>query len=392
MTAVPPRSSSISPAAPTANASRLVELAVLFLRLGLTAFGGPAAHIALMEREVVQRRRWIAPERFLDLLGAANLIPGPSSSELAIFIGYEQAGYAGLAVAGGCFILPAALITGALAWAYVAFGSLPRVSGVLYGIKPVIIAVVVQAIAALAPKAVKNRALAAVGVAALAGSALGLDVLAVLLAGGLLAALLRFARPWGANGVMVPAPVAIGPAVIGAAAGKATLVGIFGFFLKVGALVFGSGYVLLAFLRADLVDRWHWLTESQLLDAVTVGQMTPGPVFTTATFVGYLLGGVPGAVVATVGIFLPGFVFVAATRPLLARVRRSEVAGAFLDGVNVASMALMVVVTLQLSRAALVDAATVAMALASALLLVVWRVSSTWLIVAGAVLGALVSR
>lgn len=356
--------------------TKLAEVAVLFLRLGFTAFGGPAAHVAIMEDEVVRRKGWLSHERFLDLLGAANLIPGPSSSELAIYIGYEQAGWMGLVVAGVCFILPAAGLTGALAWAYVRFGSLPQLGGALHGIKPVVIAVVVQALWGLAPKAVKkSKLLAALGVGACVAAALQVEALGVLVAAGLLCVLVRRADARGDRGshVAMIAPV--------------SLTKIFLAFLKLGAVVFGSGYVLLAFLRADLVDRWHWLTESQLMDAVAVGQITPGPVFTTATFIGYLLGGPWGAVVATIGIFLPGFLLVAVTRPLVARVRKSEIASAFLDGVNVASLALMAVVTVQLAHASLVDVPTVLLAAASAVLLFRFKVNSTWLVLGGAVAG-----
>jgi chromate transporter len=378
--------------------AKLSEVALLFLRLGFTAFGGPAAHIALMENEVVRRRRWLSSERFLDLLGASNLIPGPSSTELAIFIGYEQAGWLGLLAAGVCFILPASIMVALLAWAYVQYGALPQIAGVLYGIKPVVIAVVVQALWSLAPKAVKNSVwLGALGLAACAAFALGVDALVVLLAGGLAAVLARrLARGEGAARSLVPS---LGAAAAGGAAAAApvSLATLFLTFLKVGAVVFGSGYVLLAFLRADLVDRLHWLTEPQLLDAVAVGQVTPGPVFTTATFVGYVVAsrggplmGIGGAVVATAGIFLPGFVLVAVTRPLVARLRRSALAGPFLDGVNVAALALMAVVTVQLARAALVDVPTVLLALAGAIVLIRFKVSTTWLVAGGALLGAIV--
>ncbi len=384
-----------APAEAPAPRASLRELAALFLRLGFTAFGGPAAHIAMMEDEVVRRRRWIAPDRFLDMLGAANLIPGPSSSELAIFIGYEQAGWRGLLVAGGCFILPAALMTGALAWAYVRFGGLPRTAGVLYGVKPVVIAVVAQALWGLFPKAVKSRWLGVLGALACVAAALDVDPIAVLLGAGAVAALAHRAQRGGGAPTAALLP-GLGSLWGGApaAAGAATPAGLgmlFLTFLKIGAVVFGSGYVLLAFLRADLVDRLHWLTESQLVDAVAVGQVTPGPVFTTATFIGYLVGRAPGAVVATVGIFLPGFAFVAAIRPIVSRVRRSAAAGAFLDGVNVAALALMAVVTVQLARAAIVDALTIALAVASAVLLLRFRVRSTWLLLGAALVG-LVAR
>ena len=369
--------------------ARLSELALLFLRLGCTAFGGPAAHVAMMEREVVRRRRWISPERFLDMMGATNLIPGPSSSELAVFIGHEQAGPLGLLVAGACFVLPAALLTGAIAWAYVRFGALPRVGGVLYGIKPVVIAIVVQALWGLAPKAIRrSRWMAGLGLCAGVAAALRVDALAVLVGTGSLSVVVHAAstREPGGDGrrLLVLGPVAATATAPVASVGLGVL---FLTFLKLGAVVFGSGYVLLAFLRADLVDRLHWMTESQLIDAVAVGQVTPGPVFTTATFIGYVLAGVPGAVVATVGIFLPGFVLVAAIRPIVTRVRRSPLAGAFLDGVNVASLALMAVVTVQLGRAALVDGLTALLAAASALLLLRFEINSAWLVAAGALVG-----
>ncbi|MFY0524937.1 chromate efflux transporter [Archangium gephyra] len=375
----------------------LRELALLFLRLGTTAFGGPAAHIALMEDEVVRRRKWLTREEFLDLLGAANLIPGPNSTELAIHIGHRRAGWSGLVVAGTCFILPAFLIVSAIAWVYTRFGQLPRVGHVLYGVKPVIIAVVLQAIWGLARGAAKTKLLAAVGVACVALGFLGVnELLLLLLAGGVVTVWRLVTRKREGGGTAPPAVKALLPGlplggVLAATAAPAfSLGGLFLFFVKVGSVLYGSGYVLLAFLRADLVERWGWLTEAQLLDAVAVGQVTPGPVFTTATFIGYVLGGPWGAVVATVGIFLPAFFFVAVSGPLVPRMRRSWVAGAFLDGVNVASLALMATVTWQLGRAALVDVWTVGLALVSAVLLIHYRVNSAWLVLGGAVVGLLV--
>jgi len=367
--------------------ARLAELAVLFLRLGFTAFGGPAAHIAIMENEIVRRRRWLSSERFLDLLGAANLIPGPSSTELAIFIGYEEAGWPGLVLGGVCFILPAAAMVTVLAWAYVRFGTVPQIAGILYGIKPVVIAVVTQALWGLAPKAIKKSFwLGALGVVACAASALKVDALSVLIGAGVASVAQRHVMKGGGTARAV---------LLGGLAGTGTtmaapvgLLALFLSFLKIGAVVFGSGYVLLAYLRSDLVDRLHWLTESQLLDAVAIGQVTPGPVFTTATFIGYVLGGGWGALLATVGIFLPGFLLAALTRPLIARLRRSPVTGAFLDGVNVGALALMAVVTVQLAWAALVDIPTILIAIGGAILLVRWKVNSTWLIAGAAVVGA----
>jgi chromate transporter len=379
---------------PPAEAPRatLSQLALLFLRLGLTAFGGPAAHVAIMEDEIVRRRRWLSSERFLDLLGTANLIPGPSSTELATFIGYEQAGWRGLLIAGACFILPAALMVTLIAWAYVRFGEVPQVGGVLYGIKPVVIAIVVQALWALGPKAVKRSwSLGSIALATCIASAFGIDALVVLVAAGVASVILgRLARSGGRVTLAVPAIAgfASGPAAIASA--PLSLITLFLVFLKIGAVVFGSGYVLIAFLRADLVDRLHWLTESQLIDAVAVGQVTPGPVFTTATFIGYVVAGGWGAAVATVAIFVPGFLLVGAARPLVARVRRSPIAASFLDGVNVASLALMAVVTIQLAKSALVDLPTAVLAAVAAVLLLRFKVNATWLVFGGAVAGAVV--
>jgi chromate transporter len=369
---------------------RLRELALLFLRLGTTAFGGPAAHIALMEDEVVRRRRWLTREEFLDLLGATNLIPGPNSTEMAIHVGHRRAGAAGLVVAGACFILPAAVITLAAAWAYVRVGTLPQATAVLYGIKPVVIAIVVHALWGLARTAVKTPLLAAAAAGATALAALGVNEIALLLGTGIAVVLLQrgIASRVVAIGMAIAAPVpTLAAAAATTSAAAVGLGGLFLFFVKVGSVLFGSGYVLLAFLRADLVDRWRWLTEAQLLDAVAVGQMTPGPVFTTATFIGYVLGGLPGATLATLGIFLPAFVFVAATGPLVPRLRRSPTAGAFLDGVNVASLALLVAVTWYLGRAALVDVPTALLAAAAAVLLVRYRVNSAWLVLGGGLVG-----
>jgi chromate transporter len=380
------------PASPIAGSgpAPLRAIAAVFLKLGTIGFGGPAAHIALMEDEVVRRRGWLTGEQFLDYLGATNLIPGPNSTELAIHVGHAKAGWPGLLVAGASFILPAALIVGVLASVYVRFGTLPEIGHVLYGVKPVVIAVVLQALWGLGRVAVKNGWLAALGTAAALASAAGVNELLVLLAAAMMAAAARARAPHtGAALVLAPlaplTPLAL-PAVAGAAHGLWPL---FAVFLKVGAVLFGSGYVLLAFLRADLVERLGWLTEAQLLDAVAVGQVTPGPLFTTATFVGYVVAGAPGALVATAGIFLPAFVFVALSGPLVPRLRRSPTAARVLDGVNVASLALMAVVTWHLGLAALVDVPSVVLALAAALLLLRRRVNSTWLVAGGAGLGLL---
>ena len=370
------------------------ELAGLFLKLGIIAFGGPAAHIAMMEDEVVRRRRWLTHDEFLDLLGATNLIPGPNSTEMAIHIGHRRAGWKGLLVAGASFIVPAVLIVTTFAWAYVRYGSIPEVKGVLYGVKPVIIAIIVQALWSLGRAAIKTRLLAVIGITGIILTFIGLHELLVLLGAGLAVAATRLTMRSIKGQKSFLLLISASPLVLflqsggtSVAAASFSLMLLFFFFLKVGAVLYGSGYVLLAFIRADLVNRWHWLTESQLLDAVAVGQVTPGPVFTTATFIGYVLGGTKGAAVATVGIFLPAFVFVAASGPLVPRIRRSPTAGSFLDGVNAAAMSLMVVVTYQLGRAAIIDLPTIALAVISGVLLFGFRLNSAWLVLSGGIAG-----
>lgn len=367
----------------------LGELAWLFLRLGATAFGGPAAHIAMMRREVVEKRAWMTDEAFLDLVSATNLIPGPSSTELAIHIGRERRGWAGLLVAGVCFIVPAFLIVLGLAWAYTRYGTLPAVDGILYGIKPVIIAVIAHALWTLGRIAVKTVWLGVLGAAAVAATLAGVHELIVLATAGVLVAIARGVGPRSAPAAWIPWPLlATGGASV--VVGGVSLASVFGVFLKIGAVLFGSGYVLIAFLRADLVERLQWLTETQLLDAIAVGQVTPGPVFTTATFIGYLLAGTGGACVATLGIFLPAFVFVAITAPVIPKLRASPLASALLDGINVASLALMAAVSYQVARASLIDIPTVALAVIGAVVLIRWKISSMWLVLAGGIAGVLV--
>ena len=372
-----------------APATSLAELALLFVRLGATAFGGPAAHIAMMRDEVVRRRGWLTDERFLDLLSATNLIPGPNSTEMAIHIGWVRRRWAGLVVAGISFIVPAMLMTGALGWAYVRFGRLPATSWLLWGIKPVILGVVAQALWGLAPSALPSWPLRALGVAAAVASALGIHELLILLGAGTTMAALRRGDARGGPSLHQFLPmVPFGAGAAGAAAlTTPSLSGLFWVFLKIGSVLFGSGYVLLAFLRAELVQRLHWLTQAQLMDAVAAGQVTPGPVSTTATFIGYLLAGPAGALVATAGIFLPAFIFVAASGPLVPRLRSSRAAGAFLDGVNAASLALMAVVTAQLARAAIVDLPTAILGPLALVLLLRFKLNSTWLVLGGAVVG-----
>jgi chromate transporter len=378
------------------RAVRLRQLIWLFLKLGVIGFGGPAAHIAMMEDEIVRRRLWLSREEFLDLIGATNLIPGPNSTEVAIHVGRLRAGVPGLIVAGACFIFPAMAIVLGCAWAYVRFGKLPQIQSVLYGVKPVIIAIVLQALWKLARSAVKTKWLATIGFIATILSFFGVNELAVLFGAGIFVAATEWTRNKKQPGdkplfsfppisfakisMMTSAAAAAVPFSIGT---------MFLLFVKIGAVLFGSGYVLLAFLRSDFVEQRHWLTESQLLDAIAIGQVTPGPVFTTATFIGYVLGGFPSAILATLGIFLPAFIFVALSAPLIPRIRKSLVAGAFLDGVNVASLALMLVVTWQLGRAAVIDAPTVALAILSGILLFRFRLNSAWLVFGGAAAGFL---
>lgn len=362
----------------------LAGLARLFGKLGFVAFGGPAAHVALMREEVVERRGWMGEQEFLDLFGATNLIPGPNSTELAIHIGRVRAGWRGLLVAGACFILPAAVMVLVLAWAYDLYGSTPAVEGLLYGILPVVIAVIAKALWGLLRTVVKGPLLALIGVAALTLYLLGVAEIPLLAGGAVVVLAAReVRRRWGGEtAAFVPlAPfglLASPPALAG-------IGGVFFSFLKIGAVLFGSGYVLLAFLRSEFVGT-GLLTEQQLLDAVAIGQFTPGPVFTTATFIGYLLEGVPGAIVATVGIFLPAFVLVAVTGPFIARLRDSSTASSLLDGVNAVSLALMAGVTLQLGQTAIADPFTVLLALA-ALALLFRGVGSAWLIAGGGILG-----
>jgi len=385
------------------------ELALLFLRLGFTAFGGPAAHIAMMRQEVVERRKWMSNERFVDLIGVANMIPGPSSTELAIYLGYLRAGWLGLLTAGVCFIGPAMLIVLALAWAYVTYGSLPQVAWLFYGIQPVVVAIIAQAIWNLGRTIFKSIWAGVLAVLLFALYLLGMNILLLLFGGTILFALLRLSyRRWrptrqkpgsGLKSLFLAGTpallrmryaaltslfVGLAPAII-----PFSLLLLFLIFLKMGAIVYGSGYTLLAFLRADLVQGLHWLTDKQLLDAVSIGQFTPGPVFTTATFIGYVLGGWPGALLATLGIFLPSFLFIVLIHPVAARLRQKVWTAALLDGANIAALALMAGVLFQIGQHALIDLFTWLLALISLALLLRFKFNSAWLILAGAAFGLL---
>jgi chromate transporter len=388
---VPAKTNTMSPA-PFRKTASLLGVAGLFLRLGATAFGGQAVQIAQMEEEVVVQRGWISRAEFLDMLGMVNLIPGPNSTELAIFIGYRRAGWLGFLLGGVCFILPAALIVSVIGWAYVNFGNLSLTEGLFYGVKPVVIALMVQAMWNLGRAAVKTPLLAIVGAGAVALDFSGVNLLLILLIPGVLMFIARAAEqpPRGAVAGLSPLLGATSGFRVLSTAGAMAPFSVWPmllFFLKVGVVMFGSSYVLVAFLRADLVEHRQWLTEGQLLDAISVGQFTPGPLFAAATFIGYILGGPQAALAATVAIFLPAFVLAAVIRPYAPRLRRSHLAGGFLDGLNVASVALMAVVTWQLGRTALVDWLTISLAVAAVVWLLFYRVNSTWLILGGASLG-----
>jgi chromate transporter len=363
---------------------RLRELAIAFLKLGIFAFGGPAAHVAMMDDEMVKRRQWLSREKFLDLIGITNLIPGPNSTELAIHIGYERAGWRGLLISGCCFILPATLIVWGLAIAYVQSQSLPQVGWLLYGVKPVIVAIVLQALGKLGQTAIKDRPTAIATVLVILFSWWRYSEILLLLWAGLGVMLIKNWRSGGFSARILPVPW-----LLQAVSFPLDSTNIFVAFLKIGSVLYGSGYVLLAFLQREFVERSPVLTSQQILDAVAIGQITPGPIFTTATFVGYLLGGNGGAIAATVGIFLPAFIFVALINPWVDQLRRSNWVSGFLDGVNAASLGLMAVVTLQLGQSGIVDGWTGAIALISGVLLLKFKVNSAALVIAGGMIGFL---
>lgn len=372
---------------PLQQKQRLQELALVFLKLGTIAFGGPAAHIGMMNLEVVKRRQWLTEEKLLDLLGVTNLIPGPNSTELAIHIGYERSGWRGLIIAGSCFILPAMLIVWTLAAIYVRYQKLPELEWVLYGIKPVIIAIVVQALWQLGKKAIKDIPTIMVAVGVVAAFFLGVNEILLLLLAGLGVSLIKnLGHGRSGTGVLLPVFLAVNTPI----APSANWINVFLFFLKIGSVLYGSGYVLLAFLQGDLVERNHWLTSQQLLDGIAIGQFTPGPVFTTATFIGYLLAGNAGAIAGTIGIFLPAFIFVAAVNPWVPKLRQSPWLSSALDGVNAASLGLMAAVTYTLARAAIVDLLTLVLVLVSVIVVFRFQVNSAWLVLAGGIVGLVV--
>ena len=375
--------------------TKLWDLAVVFTKLGAIAFGGPAAHIAAIELEVVQHRQWVSREKLLDLLSISNLIPGPNSTELVIHVGLEQAGWQGAIVAGASFIMPAMLLVWGLAIAYVEYQTIPAVGWLLYGVKPVIIAIIIQALWKLGRSALKNAATWSAGILVLGLYFLKINEIALMLGTGLVVTcvlnlnlLLNFLKK--PNSL----PSVFLPLSIGAIATETipkTWIAVFLSFLKIGSVLYGGGYVLLAFVQQEFVDRTHWLTSQQLLDAVAIGQFTPGPLFTTATFIGYLVAGNAGAIAGTVGIFLPAFILVPAINPFVANLRKSPWTGGFLDGVNAASIGLMAAVAWELGRGTLTDIWTIILAIASLIILLKFpKFNSAWLIVAGAAIGWLV--
>ena len=365
----------------------LFEIVRVFLLLGTTAFGGPAAHIAMMHDQVVRRRGWIGEQEFADLIAATNLIPGPNSTEMAVHVGRRVAGWRGLLTAGLCFILPSAAIVSGFAVLYVRYGQAPDARRLLAGVAPVIVAIILHAAWSLARGSLRRPALWVIAAAAALVSLAGVNELLILAGGALVLVVPRLTRRHLAMALGTLAASAGVQAAAAATAAPATLTGLSLFFLKVGSILFGSGYVLIAFLRADLVDRWHWLTDQQLLDAIAIGQFTPGPLSTTATFIGYLLAGWPGAVLCTIAIFLPGFVLVAVTQPLIPRLRASHLASALLDGVVAASLGLMAAVAVNLSRTNLTGPVPIGILAAALVVLLRWRVNSAWLVLAGAAAG-----
>ena len=374
---------------------RLKEVALVFLRLGATSFGGPAAYIALMHNEAVVRRKWLDEQQFLDIMGAVNLIPGPNATEVASHLGLIRAGWLGLVLGGLLFLIPGTAAVTVVAWAYVKYGSIPQVGWVFYGVKPAVIAVIAHAVWSLSRRGFKNPLLIVVGLAVLGLYIVGVNEILLLLGGALLVLLFyagrRFYKNRSACFIVTPALLMKVP-FIGLVAGGMTIshATLFLTFLKIGATLFGSGYVLLAFLNSEFVETLGWLTHAQVVDAIAVaGQITPGPLFNSAAFIGYLLGGVPSALLAALGIFLPSFLLVALLSRFLPAMRKSWWSGYFLDGVNAASIGLMAAVAIQLGRVVLIDPFTIIIAIVALFLLIKFKVSSVWLVLGGGALGAI---
>lgn len=382
----------------------LSAIALVFLKISFTAFGGHAAHLAMMEEEVVRRRKWITHEEFLDIISAANLIPGPNSTETALHIGYSLAGWGGFFTAGLCFISPTILIVTAVAMAYVKYGNLPATESILFFVKPVVMAVIALAIYRFSKTAIKNKLLLIFFLVAIAGALFKLtEIFVILLVGFLCMLISLFQRGLLPNlkelfqkNNLHSLPLGMGSFIFekslyaNSCVTQCDLPAIFLFFFKVSAIIFGSGYVLYAFLYNDLVINYQWITQAQLIDAIAIGQFTPGPVFTAATFIGYLLAGTPGALLASLGAFLPAFIYVAITSPFLSQMRKSKALGFFLDGVNVASLALMVVVCFSLAQNILMNIWSVIVFSVTLGLLMRFRFNSAWLVLVSIVLGLLI--
>jgi chromate transporter len=409
--------SSATQGAQSSTADRLRALALLFLKLGAISFGGPAAHIALMEDEVVRKRQWVTHQQYLDMLGLTNLIPGPNSTEMAISVGFVRAGWAGLAVAGASFIVPAALLTAAVAWAYVRFGAMPLTASLLAGVKPAVLAVIAIAVWRLGKVSVRNAWLAVLGAVALAAFLGQLSPLLILTGGGLIGILVHAidqlkkdrqekstqagaanlsagligVTHWFLPSILFSGFSGLLSGALAPPAKRVPLAQLGWFFLKVGAILYGGGYVLFAFVEQGLVRDHHWLTQQQVLDAIAIGQFTPGPVLSTATFIGYLLGGAWGAAIATVAIFLPSFLYVAVLGPILPKVRRSPWMVAFLDSINVCAVALMAGVTIKLAGDALRGWPMWFIAVTALAVLWKWKINPAWVVLGGGIGGLLVA-
>jgi len=370
--------------------TKLKEVAGVFFKLGCFAFGGPAAHIAMMEEEVVTKRKWMTRAYFLDLIGTTNLIPGPNSTEMTMHCGYERAGKKGLFIAGIAFIFPAIIITAVLAYLYVKYGNLPEVAPFIIGIKPAVLAIIASAIIKLGKKAIKTLELGLIGLLVLIASLLGVNEILALLLAGIIGMLYFYLKNKSSNSIQTIVPFFL---ISGLTTSlfKITAINVFWIFLKVGAILYGSGYVLFAYLDAELVTK-GWLTRVELLDAIAVGQFTPGPVLSTSTFIGYQLSGFAGALAATTGIFLPSFLFVLILNPLIPKMQKSSLLRYFLDAVNVAAVAVMLAVLVVMTKDTLIDWQTIVIALLALLLVFKTKVSTIWVIIIGAVLGYLLYR
>lgn len=364
---------------------KIKEIALLFFKLGSIAFGGPAAHIAMMEDEVVKKRKWMTHQHFLDLVGATNLIPGPNSTEMTMHCGHERAGWKGLIVAGACFVFPAVVITMAFAWLYQLYGQLPKVEPFIYGIKPAVIAIIFGAVYRLGKKALKNVEIGILGALTLIACLLGVHEILALFACGFLGLVWHFIRN-SKNNLNSFTPLVL----LQVTASAGTLKILWTFF-KVGALLYGSGYVLFAYLDAELVST-GLLTRQELIDAVAVGQFTPGPVLSTATFIGWQLGGFWGAIAATVGIFLPSFIFVAILNPLIPKMRKSKIIAVFLDAVNIAAVAVIIAVCVEMGKDTLTDWRTILIAVLSIIAVFIFKkMNSAFIVIGGALTGYLLT-